>query len=137
MFLVGDLVLLAAKYIRTLRVSKKLADRNLGLFKILERKSQNTYTLELLVKYGCLYLTFYVSLLKLYRIREGYVIPKPIDIAGDEEWEVERILDKKVVKNVPRWLVRQKGFSKVEDTQEPTRNLKNVKDILRAYKEGA
>jgi hypothetical protein len=43
----GDLVLIAAKHIRTIRVSKKLADRNIGLFKVLERKGQNAYTLRL------------------------------------------------------------------------------------------
>jgi hypothetical protein len=33
---VGDLVLVAAKHIHTIRVSKKLANRNIGPFKVLE-----------------------------------------------------------------------------------------------------
>jgi hypothetical protein len=60
--------MLTVKHIRTLRVSKKLADRFLRLFKVLSRKGQNAYTLELPQKYERLHPTFHVSLLEPYHM---------------------------------------------------------------------
>jgi Chromo (CHRromatin Organisation MOdifier) domain len=137
-FQVGELVMLAAKHIRTLRVSKKLADRFLGPFKILSRKGQNAYTLELPQKYGRLHPTFHVSLLEPYRMREGYETPAPIDIDGEKEWEVERILDLKESKHgVKRYLVRWKDFSEADDTWEVEKNLKNARELVRDYESRA
>ena len=73
-------MLLTLKYIRLRRASKKLANKYLGPFKVVEKVGKNTYILELLKKYGRLYIIFYVSLLEAYYRREGYVTPKPIDI---------------------------------------------------------
>jgi hypothetical protein len=84
-FTIRELVMLAAKHIRTLRVLKKLVDRNIRLFKILGRKGQNVYTLELPQKYSCLHPTFHVLLLELYHMRDVYELPKPINIKGEEE----------------------------------------------------
>ena len=81
----GDLVLLATRHIRTLRVSKKLADKFIGPFQVLERIRNNAYRLELPKKYGRLHHTFHISLLKLYRKRDGVKPLEPIDINGDEE----------------------------------------------------
>ena len=133
-FAVGDLVLVAAKHIRTIRVSKKLADRNIGPFEVLERKGQNAYTLRLPQKYGRLHPTFHVSLLELYRLRKGSDIPEPIDIDGIEEWEVERILDSHTSKNgVKRYLVRWKGFSEADDTWEVEKHLENARELVNDY----
>jgi len=40
-------MLIAVKHIRIIRVSKKLTDYNIGLFKVLKRKDQNAYMLRL------------------------------------------------------------------------------------------
>jgi hypothetical protein len=76
-FTKGTLVLLSSRYIRTLRVSKKLADKFLGPFKILKRIRNNAYKLDLLAKYGRLYYTFYMSLLEAYRARPSSEAPTP------------------------------------------------------------
>ena len=65
-YVVGDRVLLASRYIRTLRVNKKLIDKFLSPFQVLERIRNNAYRLELPKKYGRIYHTFHVSLLKSY-----------------------------------------------------------------------
>ena len=89
----GDHILLLSKNIRLRRVSRKLADRYLGPFKVLKAIGRNAYTLALPKKYGRLYNTFYISLLEPYSMREGCEPPEPTEIEGEEEWEVERILD--------------------------------------------
>ncbi len=66
LFIKGSLIMLSSRYIYTLRISKKLADKYLGPFKILNRIRNNAYKLNLLPKYGRLYHTFFVSLLEAY-----------------------------------------------------------------------
>ena len=119
--------MLTVKHICTLRVLKKLTDRFLGLFKVLSRKGQNVYILELPQKYRRLYPTFHVSLLEPYRMREGYETPTPININGEEKQEVKRILNLKELKHgIKHYLIRQKGYSKADNTWEVKKNLKNV-----------
>jgi Reverse transcriptase (RNA-dependent DNA polymerase)/RNase H-like domain found in reverse transcriptase/Integrase zinc binding domain/Chromo (CHRromatin Organisation MOdifier) domain/Integrase core domain len=131
----GDLVLVAAKHIRTLRASKKLADRFLGPFKVLKRIGQNAYRLQLPQKYGRLHPTFHVSLLQAYRRREGCETPEPIDIEGEEYWEVERVLDERRTKAGTKFLVRWKGFSEAEDSWEPAGNFRDCKEAIREFRE--
>ena len=47
-YMIGELVMLAARNIRTRRALKKLTDRYLSSFKILKRLGQNAYKLKLL-----------------------------------------------------------------------------------------
>jgi hypothetical protein len=76
-FAVGSLVILSSRNIRTLRVSKKLTDKFLELFRILKRIRKNAYKLNLLAKYSRLYYIFHVSLLKAYCMRPSGEPPEP------------------------------------------------------------
>ena len=49
------------------------------------------------------------------------------------EYEVEKIIDKKRKKGKIPYLVRWKGYSSENDTWEPLSNLKNAKDAITAY----
>jgi len=40
---------------------------------------------------------------------------KPIKIEGVEEWEIERILNKRKIRGVDKYLVRWKGFTVEND----------------------
>ena len=55
---------------------------------------------------------------------------KPIEVEGVEEWEVEKILNKKKIREVEKYLVRWKGFTAEGDTWERKENLKNVEEAL-------
>jgi hypothetical protein len=131
---VGDKVLLATRHIRTLRVSKKLADQFIGPFKVLERIGHNAYRLNLPAKYGKLHHTFHVSLLEEYHARDGVEPPAPVDIEGDEEWVVERILDERGGGKSKQYYVRWAGFSEAHDSWEPARHLLHAGDSLEAFK---
>ena len=41
---------------------------------------------------------------------------KPVEVEGVEEWEVEKILNKKKIRGVEKYLVRWKGFTTEHDT---------------------
>ena len=55
---------------------------------------------------------------------------KPMEVEGVEEWEVEKILNKKKIRGVEKYLVRWKGFTVEGDTWERRENLKNVEEAL-------
>jgi hypothetical protein len=130
----GDLVLLSAKNIQLSRPSKKLSDRFLGPFTVLKVVGKNAYTLALPKKYGRLHNTFHVALLEPFTVRPGRSPPAPIDIAGEEEWEVEQVLDVKSTKAGWRYLVRWTGFSEAEDTWEPAEHLLNAQDLVADFR---
>ena len=88
----GTKVMLASKYIKLRRVSKKLADKMLGPFEVEKRIGQNAYKLKLPTKYQRIHPVFHVSLLEEYRQRPGVEPPEAVDIEGEDEWEVEKIL---------------------------------------------
>lgn len=131
----GQQVLLASRNIRLRRTSRKLADKFLGPFKIEKRVSENAYRLVLPPKYGRIYPVFHVSLLQAYHRREGCEPPEPIDVEGDAEYEVERILAVEGKGKARRWLVRWKGYSEAHDSWEPRRHLTNAGEELAKFEE--
>lgn len=56
-----------------------------------------------------------------------------IELADQEEFEVEKILDHKLVRGREYFLIRWRGFSAFEDSWEPLKNLENAPEILSEY----
>ena len=54
---------------------------------------------------------------------------KPVEVEGVEEWEVEKILNKKKVRGVEKYLIWLKGFTAEGDTWERRENLKKCRRI--------
>jgi len=48
---------------------------------------------------------------------------------------VEKILNKKKIRGVEKYLVQWKGFTAKEDTWERKENLKNVEELIEEFKE--
>ena len=59
--------------------------------------------------------------------------PAPVIIKGEEEWEVERILNKQQIREKDKYLVWWKGFMAESDTWEGKENLKNAKEAIEEY----
>ena len=98
----GDLVLLSMKDLKWQmkeRRSEKLTERFVGPYKVKGVVSSNTIELEL-PKSIKIHPVVNVSRVQLYKPQvEGQkkVPPKPVIIEGEEEFEVEKILNKRVV----------------------------------------
>ena len=60
---------------------------------------------------------------------------KPIEVKGVEEWKVEKILNKKKIRGVEKYLVRQKGFTAEGDIWERKENLKNAEELIEEFEE--
>ena len=137
-YAIGDLVMLNAKNIRTKRPTKKLAPKLYGPFRILEKIGSRSFRLELQTRWR-IHNVFHVSLLEPYRANniEGRATsrPKPEEIEGEMEYEVETILQseirttKKKVKGRYKsyrtlyYLVKWKGYPEDECSWEPGTNL--------------
>ena len=59
---------------------------------------------------------------------------KPVEVEGIEEWEVEKILNKKKMRGVEKYLIQWKGFTVEGDTWERRENLKNAEELIEEFK---
>ena len=60
--------------------------------------------------------------------------PKPVIIEGEEEFEVEKILNKRTIRGKEKFLVRWKGYMAEKDTWENRENLENAKELVEEFK---
>jgi len=143
---VGDLVLLSTKNLKWQmkgRQLEKLTECFVGPYKIKGIISSNAVELEL-PKSIKIHPVVNVSRVRLYRPQvEGQkkTPPKPVIIKGEEEFEVEKILNKKIVWGKEKFLVRWKGYMAEGDMWENRENLGNAKELVeefeREYREEA
>ena len=61
---------------------------------------------------------------------------KPIEVEGVEEWEVEKILNKKKMRGVVKYLIQWKGFMAERDTWKRRENLKNTEKLIEEFERG-
>ena len=60
-------------------------------------------------------------------------MPQLVVIEGEEEWEVEKIINKRQVWGRDKYLVQWKGCMAEEDTWESRENLKNTSDLVEEF----
>ena len=58
---------------------------------------------------------------------------KPIEVEGVEEWKVEKILNKKMIRGVVKYLIQWKSFMVEGDTWERRENLKNAEKLIEEF----
>ncbi|CEL64044.1 hypothetical protein RSOLAG1IB_11028 [Rhizoctonia solani AG-1 IB] len=132
-FEVGEEAWLDAKNINLKTKSNKLTKRRLGLFKVTEKISDCAYHLEL-PKTMRVHDVFYVGLLSKFKQNELQAWenwPPPITVDGEEEYEVEGIMDSRETKGKWEYLVKWRGYGPEESTWEPKSNLKNAAKHLK------
>jgi len=60
---------------------------------------------------------------------------KPVEVEGIKEWEVEKILNKRKIRGVEKYLVRWKEFTAEGDTWKRIENLKNAEEAIKEFEE--
>ena len=58
---------------------------------------------------------------------------KLVEIKGVKEQKVEKILNKKKMRGLEKYLIQQKGFTAEGDTWEKRENLKNVEELIEEF----
>jgi len=143
---VEDLVLLSIKDLKwqmKRRRSEKLTEHFVGPYKIKGIISSNAIELDL-PKSIKIHPVVNVSRVRLYtsQVKGQKKIPlKPVIIEGEEKFEVEKILNKRVVRGKEKFLVRWKRYMAEADMWESRENLENAKELVeefeREYRKGA
>src|SRR6201981_2450557 len=99
-FEIGSSAFVKAKYFRSTRLSQKLAEKNLGPFEIIARPGSHSHTLRLPQGMKAMHPVFHVSQLKpaILNTILNHVqpLPPPIEIEGEPEYEIAKILDSKI-----------------------------------------
>jgi len=135
-FKIGDMVMIRTKNFRMIRPCRKLDHRQLGSFPIIDAWGKQAYKLRLPPRFRGIHPVFHVSLLELYREREGAPPPpEPILIDGSDEWEIEEILTHRTQRRRVQYLVRWKGYTPADDSWEPEEYLTGAPQMLNAYKQ--
>ena len=129
-FAVGDLAWLRSPNIRTERPSRKLDHRRLGPFPIKRVISSHAYELELPSTMR-VHPVFSVALLEPAATDplpgQHNPPPPPVIVNGVEEYEIEQILDSKLVRNTLRYLVKWLGYD--APTWEPAESINEAAAI--------
>ena len=125
----GDRVMLSTKdLVFKERLVKKLVDCYVGPYAIEEVVSTNVVKLQLLALIQ-IHLVVNVSQIVWYK--------EQVEGQKKEEgkpMEVEKILNKKKIRGVEKYLVRWKGFMVEHDTWERREDLGNMKEVLEEFK---
>jgi len=133
-----NLVMLSTKdlkYQMVGRRTEKLTERFVGPYKIKKIVLLNAVELELPSTVR-IHPVVNVSRIRHYvRQVEGQRKKQPalVIIEGEEEWEVERILNKQRIRRKNKYLVRWKGFIAESDTWEGRENLGNAKEAIEEF----
>src|SRR5271155_2785851 len=120
------------------RPTRKLAPKFIGPYTISKIISTTAYKLDL-SEIMRIHPVFHVSLLKLYKESpEEFVRPTPppaifIPETNQEEYEVETILDKRIIHKRLQYLIKWKGYPLYNATWEPLENLDNASKKVKEF----
>jgi len=117
------------------RRTKKLTKRFIGPYKVKAIISTNAIELELPNSIK-IHPVVNVSRVQKYTSQvEGQrkEKPQPVVIEEEEEWKVEKIINKQWVREREKYLVWWKGCMAEEDTWENKENLKNAMEVVNKF----
>ena len=151
-FNIGNLVMLSTNNLRNLDKTPKLSSKYIGPFKIIKKISDVVYELELPTDMN-IHPSFHISKLKKYNKNDDKLFPnRAVDVSvsrpgpetiinGKEVYEVEKIIDKRLVKRgrekypKPEYLVKWKGYSTHEATWKREKELTMSKKLIQEYED--
>jgi len=139
---IGDKVMLNTTFLKLTALSKvpslKYTDNWIGPLEVEKKIGNSAYKLKLRPTMKQ-HPVFHVSLLKPYcNPNQEFPTRKPAEPGPDiidncEEYEIEKILDKKKRHNRDEWLVKWKGYDDSHNQWLPEAELQNCKRLLRQF----
>ncbi|MBW0519204.1 hypothetical protein O181_058919 [Austropuccinia psidii MF-1] len=117
--------------------TKKISERWLGPFEVIQKIGSHAYHLKLPQQWNSVHPVLHVSFLepvKQSTIPKQHQLPPPTALVKEqEEWEVAQVLDSKLRRGKLWYLVEWKGVS--EDSErtawKPASNLTNSSDLVK------
>ena len=125
-FEVGDKVWLDTENIHIYQASRKLGPRQIGPYEVIERLGDRDYRLKLPLQLK-IHNVFHVDRLAPWKGNKvnGNEPPKPapVIVDGEEQYEVEEILDSRYFRRQFQYYVKWEGFTQAHNTWEPAAAL--------------
>ena len=137
----NDQVWIEGTNLQTLYPSKKLGPKRYGPFKILKRLSDAVYRVEI-PKHWKIHNVFHANLITPYKETElhgpNYTQPPPDLVDGEEEFEVEKIIDMKQMGRGRKtyYLVKWKGYPTSDNFWEPRENI-HADELIKEFQNRA
>jgi hypothetical protein len=138
-FKAGDMVWLDSRNIKTVRPAKKLDDKWFGPFEIQEALPGNAYRLKLTDPFKRLHPVFNITLLRRFNPDVIHQRPKPdhpapqLDSDGQLSYEVEQILDSRIVRNRLQYLIKWKGYGPEFNSWVSDVNTENAQEEVEKF----
>lgn len=136
-FKVGDDVMLSLRDFRVPGIQgNKIGPKRIGPFKVLKRHGKLAYELELPAAYRIHPVVNIAKLEPASPDSHRHSRPPPlISEEGVDEYEVNRILDQRYVRNRLQYLIDWKGYPPEERTWEPAADVeKNAPKVIQAWR---
>jgi len=138
---VGDKVLLATSDLTYTDGQKKLLNKQIGPYQIIQKINAVAYKLDLPPRLSRIHPVFHISKLLPYFSSDQYPSrpkqqdrPPPVmQIDGEDAYEVEYIVDKRKKNGKVQYLVKWVGYPDHENSWEPVSNLKEAKEAIQEY----
>src|SRR6201999_2250816 len=138
-FQVGQKAFVKAQFFRSTRPSKKLSDKYLGSFEIIGQAGSHSFVLRLPDNFRQVHPVYHVSMLEPahpnpFPTRSNKP-PPPIEIEGEQEYELAEIVDSKI-DNRRRckllYKVKWLGYKNTEDefSWMPATELNHASDLI-------
>ncbi len=135
--MIGTQVWLEGTHLRLPYQATKLAPKRYGPFEVIREISPVAYQLRLPIAWN-IHDVFHASLLSPYRETDAhgpnYSRPSPDLIEGEEEYEVERVINHRHAGRARtlQYLIKWKGYPEADNTWEPADQI-HAPQIIKAY----
>jgi hypothetical protein len=135
----GDQVWIEGTNLKTLYPTAKLGPKRYGPFKILKQLSAAVYRVEI-PRHWKIHNVFHANLITPYKETElhgpSFSRPPPTLIEGEEEFEVEKIIDMKQMGRGRKthYLIKWKGYPTSDNSWEPKENVR-APELIREFHE--
>jgi hypothetical protein len=130
----GQLVKLSTRNLKL--KNKKLAPRWIGPFRITEVIGSQAYRLALPDQYSRLHDVFPIQLLEKYHARDDTLMPMPELEDDPDEYEVEEVRDKEVIRGQVRYLVKWTGWPSEYNQWVDEADMANAQGKIRSFEKG-
>ena len=132
----GDKVWIDARNLAISQPSRKLTHKRLGPYEIVRRIGPLDYEVRI-PRAWKIHPVFHVELLKSHPKDQipgrAPANPPPVEIDGEEEFEVAEVLDARIRRRKVEYLVRWKGYDDANNTWEPEGNLENAQEKVQDF----
>ncbi|KAG9225531.1 hypothetical protein CCMSSC00406_0003034 [Pleurotus cornucopiae] len=133
---VGDKAFIFTDNLNTSRPSRKLKQKKIGPYEVVAVPTKNAITLKIpkTLSIHPTISTHQTEKANMPTIPGQKTPPPPlVQIQGENEYEVENILDSRLRQGRLEYLVKWKGYTDEHNTWEPKKNLENAPEQTRAF----